>query len=101
MKVGGIAVAEPTPGPWEWVEGNEYGPCKLAGSGGAIVIETWGDHGPSGLIIDNPADRNLIAGAPDLLAVCEQVAQLDDYEYSSLIVDAAKAAIAKARGLKP
>jgi len=86
-----------TPGPWR-VE--EYG------NGGAVVI---GEARAREVIAVSLTERNanLIAAAPDLLAACEafveaeHAAILDGQRAFSMYIDAidaAKAAIAKARG---
>ena len=89
-------MAEPTPRPWHIL--NHLGidvPATIE-SPDIAICALWAQPDRGAVW----ANAHILAAAPDLLAVCEQVAQLAEYEYSSLIVDAAKAAIAKARGLK-
>jgi hypothetical protein len=103
--------AKHTPGPWAWENNNpeEIGEegGQLVASSGEVLIETdAGFYGPHGL-----ATRALIAAAPDLLAALEACVTEDGARclaYGSdtptlrrriaAINEAARAAIAKARG---
>lgn len=90
--------AGPTPGPWScgWV-GNVGTPGLGAPCVGTSGACDW--VGPIGA----DADARLIAAAPDLLAACEKFVRVGGWappsggEWSAL-VDAARSAIAKARG---
>jgi hypothetical protein len=84
-----------TPGPWAAREPN--GPGNGWRVGPAWLGEKpWSD--------ETSANAHLIAAAPDLMAACEAFVKAD---YSTWLlkyvdaIDAAKAAIAKARGEKP
>lgn len=81
-----------TPGPLEWTR---YGWTTRRIAPGTILLY----HGADWPITD--ANACLIAAAPDLLAACERfVAAYDTAQSwpSSVDVDRARAAIAKARG---
>jgi hypothetical protein len=116
-------MGEHTKGPWE-VDCNQWGTMPWSG----LIVRTRndGDNGESdhdGLMIVgvgdcgwnnlkysmpilgpqlSEADARLIAAAPDLLAVCQELAESaaywSEYDVPLGIVDRLKAAIAKATG---
>lgn len=87
-----------TPGPWH-VDDDDGTILSEDGS------EVFASHcsGDWHYIAALPADRRLIAAAPDLLAACEAALQaMDAIDVgTSWISDALRAAIAKAKGEKP
>lgn len=81
-----------TPGPWT---ADEAGYIEHAGGWG--VAKAYGSNPTCA------ANAALIAAAPDLLRVCEKLVQADSGPFPrpawlAPIVDAARAAIAKAKG---
>lgn len=97
-----------TPGPWEALKGlhNTDMPVKNSGWGtvanddGLCICEVWQDIDMSvekGKQIA-AANAHLIAAAPDLLAALKEVVTISDRKHDAW--DRAKAAIAKAEGVK-
>ena len=105
-----------TPGPWEWIKDTFHGgysgliaPGASYASDVPVILPNHCNDGDSGdaWFEDYPseADRNLIAGAPDLLAACEMAlkvgisypldtpSRIDSHTEQIL-----RAAIAKAKG---
>lgn len=91
-----------TPGPWS-VQGRHQ--MEVSGPPGTIIICDIGRSGaPSEEIYaTGQADARLIAAAPDLLAALASITdecheQRKTYAVSAKAINAARAAIAKARG---
>jgi hypothetical protein len=86
-----------TPGPWRVVD--SWNDHMVEGQNGEEII--WQD-GPHGTPTINEANARLIAAAPDLLAVLEELqesaAYWSEYDVPIGIVDRINAAIAKAKG---
>lgn len=89
-----------TPGPWEWVKGNEVrrglSMKFLKGADNQGFAHTVGLGEPL-----DTANARLIAAAPDLLAALKAVCAADDRKSLVALVDvlpAARAAITKAEG---
>lgn len=81
-------MSEHTPGPW-----------RISPVAGWWCVRGSNDHRVLGISTGTPADARLIAAAPDMLALLEEIydnpALLSDYPS---IFNAAKALIAKAKG---
>jgi len=97
-----------TPGPWAW-NGNRLGPVNKDPDAGHVhsILDAEGGHGylmskPSDTLAQLDADYLLIAAAPDLLAVCQRLAESaaywSEYDVPLGIVAALNAAIGKATG---
>ena len=86
-----------TPGPWRVVD--SWNDHMVEGQNGEEII--WQD-GPHDTPTINEANARLIAAAPDLLAALEQLVAVKDYSDriwgATFDWDAARAAIAKAKG---
>lgn len=91
-----------TPGPWTAEAENVHVGCVAICHGDAdtwfeIWSENWGDG------VDQKANANLIAAAPELYEALEQAVTLmqdSGYQNSHVAVRAGKAALAKVRGDK-
>ena len=88
-----------TPGPW-WPD---YRTSSIGCEAGWIVGTEWHDQKSDEEFGDIEADMRLVAAAPDLLAVCEELVHVIDKLFDTYPdwiephLDAADAAIAKAR----
>lgn len=93
-----------TKGPWEDVGPNEEGERRIYGADNTAVAVTI----PVGLQDLNPvrsvANANLIAAAPQLLAVVEELEESStywsEYDVPLGIVERIRGALAKARGVQ-
>lgn len=104
----GCATAH-TPGPWAW-QGNRLGPVNKDPAAGHVhsILDAEGGHGYmcsklSNTLAQLDADYLLIAAAPELLAVCQRLAESaaywSDYDVPLGIVADLQAAIGKATGV--
>ncbi len=81
-----------TPGPWATDGGD-----TVVAMGNQIVVTAPAPDGASRE--EMKANARLIAAAPDLLAVLENMfTEFGDFEYDVAAISAARAAIAKAKG---
>lgn len=82
-----------TPGPWRVdVDG------VIRADNGDEVFASHGDT-EGHYLAATPEDRRLIAAAPDLLAACERLLDaVERRDHKAKAVDAARAAIARAKG---
>ena len=97
-----------TPGPWAWkIEG--FDGYKLIAKDGTKVADDGSADGEYGGWMNDPNEPNarLIAAAPDLLDACQLIVNAFDVlkpasaaRVEPLQINAARAAIAKARGEK-
>lgn len=85
-----------TPGPWKHHSHGQVGPE------GATVCEVWSAIGADSedAISQSYANIHLISAAPDLLSALEKLLAQSGLEYWPVEQEMARAAIAKARGLK-
>lgn len=90
-----------TPGPWTYVGFGVVQPLSPQANGQKITTQCFGP--------DSEANARLIAAAPDLLAACHALMRAEVMQTEgkrdgatmgqiSLAIDAARAAIAKAKG---
>ena len=88
-----------TPGPWKWFE-TENGDARVNPQNGGLVIAQCSVRDP--FDTEQSANARLIATAPDLLAMCEELAECSDYwsEYDVPIglAERLRDVIAKAKG---
>lgn len=90
--------AKHTPGPWTWLDYPD-GRKLLSGQNKAVI------HCPAAPITCDPADMALIAAAPDLLEALNNLEHatrgsvLEGNPYAQEVIKAARAAVAKAKGL--
>jgi hypothetical protein len=82
-----------TPGPWQYIQDKWNHPYFAGPDNWGVLV---GDGGEGFHV--SVADAHLIAAAPDLYAVVEEFARLNRTMTVSEIMDAAHAALKKARG---
>jgi hypothetical protein len=96
-------MAEHTPGPWTAFYKHKYQEWHVSVpmQSGGMLLGLF----PDGVPTENPeADAHLIAAAPELLAALEKIErqarmnQLTAHVRCSMVLDVARAALAKARG---
>jgi hypothetical protein len=97
-----------TPGPWFQVEGPQYGYNKLlrvesaSGKFGTVICERFAADKVDGLKEEVEANMALIAAAPDLLRLAQEVAKLNHKQerigpgMMATLLEMADKAIAKA-----
>lgn len=89
-----------TPGPWACLHGSVY-TQPLAGAPIAPIARMDREAGNGTSPVERDANAHLIAAAPELLDALEEVlgaAYAEGYTLPTWIDDAARAALAKARG---
>jgi len=97
-------MTEHTPGPWEWVDGPEYGYSALWNPETHNEVLTAdgfndGDRPITWMGEDlTLADKVLITAAPDMLSLLKQLVELDWFEDSASMQDLVAEVIAKAEG---
>jgi type VI protein secretion system component VasF len=103
-------ITQHTPGPWRWelVPGKEAltlavqvlhdTPAPAPAEFCKLVVVTPSYHPINALLETAKADARLIAAAPELLAALEALAVLPNKHRPEEMWEAARAAIAKARG---
>ena len=90
--------AKPTPGLWE--VGKDRRGVERVYAGDHEIVRALSEHGSRRLSEgERQANRRLIAAAPDMLAACaEMVLHVNASHVPAPVIDAMRAAIAKAEG---